>query len=524
MGAPMRYQPQGLAKLNASHPLARYVAFVLNPGSGRVDLVSGKAGAPIPSANSVPPTGCDTGRALSFDAATYLDFGQPSASADMVFGGGATWLFLARPSADGGLARRDDDNSVNVGWAVGFKNSTGQLYYNKEYSTTNKAVVSEATPAAFNVGRVNAVVVTDDGTLNATGSRLYLNGTELVYGTRVNGVGAAASDAARNLFIGKGAYSSTNNTSVAHFKGLIGLVVLIKKELTPAEVASISANPWALFDAGSGGSAYQSAIAASSVASPPAGTALSVAAVAIRTSASASLTTQPVLTTVAASRATAAAALSTAMPLAANAFSPSLGVSSLTVDSAWAASASAGTNTLATLTTQTVLATVAASSATAAAALSTAMPLAANTFSPSLGMSSLTVGSAWMASASAGTNTLATLSTSIALGATAQPPSNAAVALSSIITLATSTVSKASGAAALTTQAALAAIAAASTSSATTLSTGAALAAFAMSRSAGNTALTVVPLIVRMSLERTFVVAPQSRRLAVPPQNRCFSP
>jgi hypothetical protein len=501
MGAPLflprrlaTAQPQQVARIDWSNSLARGLLRAYHFGHKGVDAVSGGAPWTLGASGGGTWGAAVAGRGLAHTLATgraqVNDGLQNQITAEL------TVLILYTSTA---VAAGNDFLFASAGsdynWGMYF-GDTAQFFLK---NTGGAGAATTGTPLTAGATRVYAATYAAGA--GANNLKFYDSGRLTSSATQTGNVSQL------NLPVSSQTWNGGNSTA-----GTLYVAYVWNRALSPAEVAAISANPWQLFAAPPmilPLSASSPIVLAASAASAAAGTAVLATQIALSSSAAAPSSASATLTAGATALSSAGLAQSSAS-------------ASLSTQVALAAASQAGSSAASTLATQLALGAGAASATSAGAALATQIPLAADARSASSGSASLTVGAVWAASSSTSSSAVAVLTTAVSLGAAAQAPASAGVALSSAVRLAASAVSNASGAAALSTQLALTAIAAASTSAAAALSTAVALAAVASSRSAGNAALTVVPVTVHLSVERTFVVPPQSRLYQVPLENRCF--
>ncbi|MDQ5961468.1 MAG: hypothetical protein QG581_389, partial [Patescibacteria group bacterium] len=100
----------------------------------------------------------------------------------------------------GTIVGKATDPDVGSGhWSFGMSNS-GNIKFEKGYSTTLFSVSSRASSIELN--KWQHVLVTWDGSENASNTHIYINGIESNYLVRNNGVGTKGSDAGASLLVG----------------------------------------------------------------------------------------------------------------------------------------------------------------------------------------------------------------------------------------------------------------------------------------------------------------------------------
>lgn len=234
-------------RINWGNPLTRNLAFICVGESPR-ELNNGLQWVP---SGTTPPTlqGTPTGRAKAFTsgAATvsYLDLGATTAPSTVdIADGPCTFVgvFYANSTSGVAIAERNDGNSVNLGWLVGYAlgdTAKPGLAFVREYSTANlRKSISETVQPGLNV-----LVVTHDGSNLSANCNIYLNGKLGTVFGNFDGSGTTGSDVTQNLFVGR----NTFDTSHSH-DGTILIAGAFRRQWSPAEVVSFSNNPWQILD------------------------------------------------------------------------------------------------------------------------------------------------------------------------------------------------------------------------------------------------------------------------------------
>jgi hypothetical protein len=196
------------------------------------------------SGNNPPTPGVSaTGRNLLFSNLTsFVDFGSGPATANMALSG-CTFFFWCKPTGVGGLAERNDGNSLNAGWEVGI-NASLQLAFLKEFSTSNMSMRSTSTVPT---NQYISLAITYDGTGTNSGVGFYINGvtdTAVLNGT---GSGTSGSDVARSLSLGTNSFSG--GVTASAFGGNIEFAAFFKRVLSPAEIMSMHRNRYQILAA-----------------------------------------------------------------------------------------------------------------------------------------------------------------------------------------------------------------------------------------------------------------------------------
>ncbi|MBV6417375.1 MAG: hypothetical protein CMLOHMNK_02037 [Steroidobacteraceae bacterium] len=130
------------------------------------------------------------------------------------------------------------NSSFNLGYSVNMRASGAFQFY---HTTTGTDLLRRSNTGVLTYGAWNLLAVTWDGTLTATGVKLYVNGQEATYAVTQNGSGSRDSDAGNNLLIG-------NDASGAYtFSGAFDFVLLCNRVLTAGEIARFADRPYRLF-------------------------------------------------------------------------------------------------------------------------------------------------------------------------------------------------------------------------------------------------------------------------------------
>ncbi|WP_156328106.1 MULTISPECIES: hypothetical protein [unclassified Massilia] len=230
----MRYQPQGLQRLNPSNPFVKDLLVAVLPGS-TVNLVDG---APITQSGTAAVAGRPVGLTISNGA---LELPAPASASD-------PWakydiqtltaLTVVVQNAKSAVAPAfyRGNGSATPTWAVGLH---GGASANGLYAAVGSLVLSASSLgtniSVTDVSRV--IVLTADG----SNAKAYVDGV-------LNGSGAYTpstpqydpSNARRVRF---GAINGTNGQT----QNRPSLGLLFKRALTAGEVAALSANPWQVF-------------------------------------------------------------------------------------------------------------------------------------------------------------------------------------------------------------------------------------------------------------------------------------
>lgn len=175
------------------------------------------------------------GYALDFDGADdYVAVGNGNSLNDLMTVTYVAWIF---PYSEG------ENNTGMVFFrrpSSGFwMTSTNTITFNIQYSGTD--VGRQVTNNSITLNQWNYVAATWDGSINSTGIKIYINGSEQGYQSSSNATGTYTSDASITKKIGN------NNPLTFTFDGQIGNILIYKRSLTPAEIKFLYENPIAPF-------------------------------------------------------------------------------------------------------------------------------------------------------------------------------------------------------------------------------------------------------------------------------------
>lgn len=420
MGAGMRYQPQGLRRINRDNPLTRGLVF-LAPMVGGTDLqnlVTGARGTPT---GAIGTEGNPRGTFPSFTGSQYVDF--PAFGPELASSTPGTVAWVQQPRSPAAYNTLLQFTPQGAAPFLVYQSTTDANYYFAAGRRGTDTVPNfGAAVGALTNGQIDSFVLTASAGFGAAlvGNMALFRGQAKLTTVSTTTISASSALATQIGHLGAGGDP---------WRGLIGCVAIWNRVLSDAEARSYNANPWQLFQA------------------PDEDDDLVAAGI--------------VLASASAASSTGIASLSTQIPLA--------------------ASASARSSASAVLTTGVGLSAAGSGAAAVAATLTTAVQLLASTATTSTAAATLTVGAVWTANAVSAANSSASLSTGLAIAATAGAASSSAAALTVGAVWAADAVARASASASLTTSIAISALANAAASSSAQLATGIALAANAVS-------------------------------------------
>jgi hypothetical protein len=250
MGAPMRYQPQGLARLSRSNPLVKGAQAIVSAAQ-QTNLASQKALATVGTVNrGLAPTGkvvqfrkngyLETESLPAIGTASFIEFWYGYVSTDQGNqGNGSHDPSFVTGSSNNSVAlvtRIGDDRTGTVNW--------GALY---QWPSNFNSAGEVLTPGSLQL----LVAVRRQDRME-----LWRNGV-LVASITQTPVSISATTFTAGAFVEATYWTVSNDTILA------GRVV---GDWSADQVREFSANPSQIFDAGSSSSAYQAAIASTGAA------------------------------------------------------------------------------------------------------------------------------------------------------------------------------------------------------------------------------------------------------------------
>ncbi|PJE64483.1 MAG: hypothetical protein COU90_03515, partial [Candidatus Ryanbacteria bacterium CG10_big_fil_rev_8_21_14_0_10_43_42] len=179
------------------------------------------------------------GGALSFDGSNdYIDAGSNAILDDMSVFSFSAWINPGTGAygPQGTIVQKGhgDIQLTYEGWILAFyPNAPTQLTFRAVHQTNHLLI--QAPPNVFTMNEWQHVVVTWDGSPNASGVKIFRNGVEVSYSTQQNGSGPKVSDVARNFLIGINSYVNTP------FKGSLDDVRIYNRALSSTDIQALYA-------------------------------------------------------------------------------------------------------------------------------------------------------------------------------------------------------------------------------------------------------------------------------------------
>lgn len=229
----------------AGHPILQsccYLSLFNECGGVKViNLIDGKDGAL--SGSIALPTWINTH--LHFEAASGtdpgVDYGTGPQTADLALGAFSI-VARVRPGTgwgnSGGVARRNDGNTVNAGWEVILTNAGMLLCI--ERATANFSAKTTATISTS--GKWTTVALVYFGDLTAANVGLYYDGVAQAHTGDNNGSGAQGSDAAQKLVVGSSNFNN-NSLNSGRLLGWMDWCGIWRRVLRPEEILLLTNDP-----------------------------------------------------------------------------------------------------------------------------------------------------------------------------------------------------------------------------------------------------------------------------------------
>lgn len=231
--AGMRYQPQGLLRINRDNPITRTLSYASAVGAGGPDIAT--------TVGSITKTVGRSGIADAMSPGNYKVARNPkvgtAAKGTIVVAHNSTVLPPSGPTYSHVLASTAPSGSQNC-LLLMLGNGNGWLQFRVYGGTTGTADGAADTTLVLNDGKPHVTVATYD---MAAGGALatYVDNVNTSSGTHPTAITQSA-----NLTIGH-----SRDTFWGDFQGNITAFLVFDSVLTRAEIAKISANPWQVFAA-----------------------------------------------------------------------------------------------------------------------------------------------------------------------------------------------------------------------------------------------------------------------------------
>jgi len=235
----MRYQPQGLLRIDRANGLARGLRLVSMPGmNAGTDLASGAAASVTGTRRATYPGGltCGFGSALGVNGADRIATPLTGALVER------SVFVRARRNGNGGVnVGRLYDKSVGTAGQMAYWDANAQaLTYHMFVNGSERLVRAPGSAAAASVGRDFDILITHAFAGNRSTVSIYVDGALSI----TQDIDGALTDAPTTvLSIGN------RGDGIRGWDGTIALVEAWDRVLTPDEARELSTNPWQIFAA-----------------------------------------------------------------------------------------------------------------------------------------------------------------------------------------------------------------------------------------------------------------------------------
>lgn len=237
--AGMRYQPQGLLRIDRANGLARGLRLVSLPGvNAGTDMVSGAAATVTGTRRATYPGGvtCGFGSALGVNGADRIATPLTGALTER------SVFVRARRNGNGGVnVGRLYDKSVGTAGQMAYWDANAQaLTYHMFVNGSERLLRAPGSAAAASVGRDFDILITHAFAGNRSTVSIYVDGALSV----TQDIDGALTDAPTTvLSIGN------RGDGIRGWDGSIALVEAWDRVLTAGEARELSTNPWQIFAA-----------------------------------------------------------------------------------------------------------------------------------------------------------------------------------------------------------------------------------------------------------------------------------
>ncbi|MBK7361122.1 MAG: LamG domain-containing protein [Micavibrio sp.] len=188
-----------------------------------------------------PTTGYRDGNASFNGTTSYINAGgNTTTDIDNLMGSAglsvSAWIYPMGlgENTNGTIIGKDNGTAAapTNGWYLRLV-SSDRIEFLSDHATTDLVVRSANNAITLNAW--NHIVLTWTGSTTATTAKIYVNGTEVSYGTQTNGSGARATDAARDMIIGNNRVATLGRT----FAGQIDEVYVFDGIVSATEIATL---------------------------------------------------------------------------------------------------------------------------------------------------------------------------------------------------------------------------------------------------------------------------------------------
>jgi hypothetical protein len=224
-------QPQYATKIDWSNPITKGLVICTHAGTNFTELVSGN----FSTITSAKQTATKNGKAFSNISSNFsIDTKVTTSFPDPV-----TWVCGITPNSTGGggFGRIFDKRSAGNGTQVEL------LYFNTTLAPEFNRGTSQQTVRATTAltANVYTVVAVTSATFTGTNNAVYYNGVNQLLAFNSGGTVAIPTNAASYVL------GNRTDDSLRNFDGKISFAYRWNRVLSPAEIASISANPYQIF-------------------------------------------------------------------------------------------------------------------------------------------------------------------------------------------------------------------------------------------------------------------------------------
>ncbi len=188
-----------------------------------------------------PTTGYRDGNASFNGTNSYINAGgNTTTDIDNLMGASglsvSAWIYPTGlgENTNGTIIGKDNGTAAapTNGWYLRLV-SSDRIEFLSDHATTD--LVARSANNAITLNAWNHIVLTWTGSTTATTAKIYVNGTEVSYGTQTNGSGARATDAARDMIIGNNRVATLGRT----FAGRIDEVYVFDGILSATEISTL---------------------------------------------------------------------------------------------------------------------------------------------------------------------------------------------------------------------------------------------------------------------------------------------